>query len=70
MRQAIIWTNDGIVYRRIYALVGFNELKSQCFVFLEGEKLFRHMARIYLSYKRSTINKPWISSLIAQQLDL
>ena len=26
MRQAIIWTNDGLVYWRIYASLGFNEL--------------------------------------------
>ena len=25
-RQVIIWTNDGIVYRRIYASLGHNEL--------------------------------------------
>ena len=25
-RQAIIWTNDGIVYWRIYASLGLNEL--------------------------------------------
>ena len=26
--QAIIWSNDGIVYWRVYALLGLNELKS------------------------------------------
>ena len=28
-RQAIIWTNGGLVYWRIYASLGLNELKSQ-----------------------------------------
>ena len=27
MRQAIIWTNDGIIYSFIYASPGLNELK-------------------------------------------
>ena len=27
-RQAIIWTNDGLVYWRVYASLGLNELKT------------------------------------------
>ena len=29
--QAIIWTNDGIVYWRIYASLGLNELKNEIY---------------------------------------
>ena len=29
-RQAIIWTNDGLVYWRIYAPLGLNELIKPC----------------------------------------
>ena len=30
-RQAIIWTGDGIVYRRLYASLGLIELEWLCF---------------------------------------
>ena len=30
-RQAIIWTNDGLVYRRIYAWLGLNGLSQTVF---------------------------------------
>ena len=29
--HAIIWTNDGIVYWRIYASLGLNELKNEIY---------------------------------------
>ena len=33
-RQAIIWTNDGRSYQRIYASLGLNELMRACTMWL------------------------------------
>ena len=36
MRQTIIWTNDGLVYWRIYASLGLNELMIRSIACVEN----------------------------------
>ena len=48
IRQAIIWTNDGIVYWRIYASLGLNELRDQFLVISTILETWRGFLRVGL----------------------
>ena len=55
MRQAIVWTNDGVVYRRVYAFLGLNELyanrlPNRCHEKLHNSFKF-HFAHGFISLK-------------------
>ena len=52
-RQAIIWTNDGLVYWHKYASLGLSELNPNCWNVLVKYKIWFILMKIIVAYPGS-----------------
>ena len=66
-RQTIIWTNDGLVFRRIYESLDLDELKQNAaFIFEICMKRYSNLSHYLPKYFRSLAyggQLPWVQTV-------